>query len=229
MWYTVRMGKTSICKDIFSHPIRAVVFDMDGVIVDSESLHIRADAETFERHGIAVPREAWNDIFGMKSDEGLRIILDRYGTGREDPLVLDREKRERYFELAQEELRLVPLVLDFIVSCRDRTLLTAVATSGLSWYQRPFLERLGMLPFFDVLVTGDEVKNGKPHPEPYLLAASRLGCAPADCLVIEDADNGIRSAKAAGCITVGITTSLPRTCLLAAGADLVIDGFAELL
>jgi len=223
------MGKTSAIREIFGYPIRAVVFDMDGVIVDSEPLHIRADTETFERHGIIVPRVAWDDIFGMKSDEGLRMILDRYGTGREDPLVLAREKRERYFELAKDELRLVPGVRDFIVSCRSRSLLTAVATSGLGWYQRPFLERLGMDVLFDIIVTGDEVRYGKPHPEPYLLTASRLGCTPTECVVIEDADNGIRSAKAAGCVSVGITTSLSRERLSGAGADFVVDGFGELI
>jgi HAD superfamily hydrolase (TIGR01509 family) len=223
------MSDTRPLADIFGFPIRAVVFDMDGVIVDSERLHLLADAETFERHGIMVPKEAWNDIFGMKSDDGLRLILERYGNGEENPLVLAQEKRDRYFELAREGLDLIPGVREFIISCRNRSLLTAVTTSGLGWYQRPFLERLGIDTLFDVIVTGDEVRHGKPHPEPYLLTASRLGCNPAECVVIEDADNGIRSAKAAGCIAIGITTSLPRETLLAAGADYVINGFGELV
>ena len=168
-------------------------------------------------------------FFGMKSDDGLRLILERYGNGEENPLVLAQEKRDRYFELAREGLDLIPGVREFIISCRNRSLLTAVTTSGLGWYQRPFLERLGIDTLFDVIVTGDEVRHGKPHPEPYLLTASRLGCNPAECVVIEDADNGIRSAKAAGCIAIGITTSLPRETLLAAGADYVINGFGELV
>ncbi|NTW14110.1 MAG: HAD family phosphatase [Candidatus Moranbacteria bacterium] len=223
------MAIDSLIEEIFGRPIRAVIFDMDGVIIDSEPIHIQADTETFERHGLMVPPEAWNDILGMRSEDGLRVILDRYGTGTEDAGSVVDEKRTRYFELAEERLGLIPGVEAFVISCRDRSLKTAVATSGRSSYQIPFLERFGIRSLFDVVVTGDEVTNGKPHPEPYLLAASRLGIEPGSCLVIEDADNGIRSAKEAGCIVVGLASTMSKEILLSAGADYVIDGFRELM
>jgi beta-phosphoglucomutase-like phosphatase (HAD superfamily) len=79
-----------------------------------------------------------------------------------------------------------------------------------------------------VLITGKDVVNGKPHPEPYLKAAERLGLLPQVCMVIEDSDNGIKSAKAAGCLAVGITTSFAKERLMQAGADYVVDSFSEL-
>ncbi len=214
--------------DISDRLVRAIIFDMDGVIIDSEPLHLQADSETFIRHGIAIPSSAWNDIFGMKSEDGLRVILGRYGTGTEDLALFAGEKRTRYFELADSGLKLIPGVEAFISSCIDQSLPLAVATSGLAAYQLPYLERFGLRTLFDVIVTGDDVTHGKPHPEPYLLAASRLGIPPSECLVIEDADNGIRSAKAAGCVTVGITTTMSHEALSAAGADFVIGSFLEM-
>lgn len=210
---------------VFGFRVKAVLFDMDGVLVDSERLHKRADAETLASHGIRVPDGAWDDIFGMKSEDGLRFILERYGSGSEDADVLAVEKRERYFELIDQGLDPIPGAKEFVVSCRERSLRTGAVTSGKAYYQFPILDRFGFRPLFDIFVTGDEVRNGKPHPEPYLLAISRLGIQPEECLVIEDADNGIWSAKSAGCIAVGLSTSLSRERLLTAGADLVIDGF----
>ncbi|HWQ59654.1 MAG TPA: HAD family phosphatase [Candidatus Fimivivens sp.] len=218
-------SETGTKGGVFGFCVKAILFDMDGVLVDSERLHKRADAEVFVAHGLSVPNEAWDDIFGMRAEEGLRFILDRYGNGDEDASALADEKRERYFELVRQGLDPISGVKEFVVSCCERSLRTGVVTSGRAYYQLPILDRFGFRPLFDVIVTGDEVMNGKPDPEPYLLAVSRLGLDPAECIVVEDADNGIRSAKAAGCIAVGLSTSLSRERLLAAGADLVIDGF----
>lgn len=212
----------------FGRSILGVMFDMDGVLVDSERLHVQADAETFRRYGLEIPPDAWTTIFGMKSEDGLQSILERYGTGKENVERLAREKRNRYFELAEDGLDLIPGAKEYVLYCRGRSLRTAVVTSGKAYYQLPFLERMGVLSLFDAVVTGDEVSKGKPDPEAYLLASSRLGISPARCLVIEDADNGIRSAKAAGCKAIGITTTLSRETLLSVGADLVVDGFREL-
>jgi beta-phosphoglucomutase len=223
------MAKSTRINGFFGRELQAILFDMDGVLIDSERLHMLADAETFVRHGLSVPEGAWAEIFGMKSEDGLRMMLERYGAGAEDLALFAREKRERYLELAKSELALVPNVRDFVTACRDRSLKTAVVTSGKSRHQIPILERFDMLDLFDTIVTGDEVVNGKPDPEPYLLAASRLGVDSRVCLVVEDANSGIRSAKAAGCLAVGITTILSKETLVSAGADLVVDGFHELM
>ena len=208
---------------------RAVIFDMDGVLIDSEPLHMQADAETFRRHGMEVPDEAWADIFGMKSEVGLALMSERYGDGSQDPNLLAAEKRARYIELAAGELDLVSGVREYLTMCRSRFEKLAVTTSGKERVQMPLLERFGITGLFDVIVTGDEMSAGKPDPEPYLLTASRLGFPPGECLVIEDAVAGIRSAKAAGCPVVGLSSTTPRSALTEAGADVVVDDFSELI
>lgn len=223
------MSKTAKMEELLGRPFQAVVFDMDGVIVDSERLHLRANMEIAFRHGMSVPADAWQDIFGMKSVDGFRMMRDRFGTGREDIDRLVLEKRQRFLELASDNLALVPDVRKFIDFCRAEVGKIGLATSALLSVQMPTLDRFGLSDAFDIIVMGDDVTYGKPHPEPYLLAASRLGVAAADCLVIEDAENGIRSAKAAGCVAIGLATTLARERLLAAGADLVVDGFDELM
>jgi beta-phosphoglucomutase-like phosphatase (HAD superfamily) len=83
-------------------------------------------------------------------------------------------------------------------------------------------------PYFSTIITGEDVINGKPHPEPYLKTAEKLGVAPANALVIEESLNGVRSGKGAGCRVIAITTSFPRESLIEIQADYVVDSFAEL-
>jgi len=88
--------------------------------------------------------------------------------------------------------------------------------------------KFNLSDYFDVIVTKEEIKNGKPHPEPFLKTASKIEILPENCLVIEDSDNGIIAAKKAGCLVIGITTSLSREKLQEVGADHVVDSFDEL-
>lgn len=209
--------------------LRAVIFDMDGVLIDSERLHMRADAETFQKYGMEIPDEAWDDIFGMKSEEGLALMLERYGDGSQNPYLLASEKRARYLELAGDALDLVPGVREYLEMSRHRFEKMAVTTSGQSRVQMPLLDRFGIRNLFDVIVTGDLVKVGKPDPEPYMITVSELGLSPRECLVVEDAVAGVQSAKAAGCVVIGLATTLSGEWLMEAGADVVVQSFSELM
>jgi beta-phosphoglucomutase-like phosphatase (HAD superfamily) len=94
--------------------------------------------------------------------------------------------------------------------------------------QQRIFEIFNLSPYFSTIITGEDIINGKPHPEPYLKTAEKLGVAPANALVIEDSLNGVRSGKAAGCRVIAITTSFPREPLMELQADYVVDSFAEL-
>ncbi len=127
-----------------------------------------------------------------------------------------------------DQLTLVKGVDDFIRRCHDHNLPLGLATSAQTHNQQRAFARFGLSPFFRAVVTGDDVINSKPHPEPYLKAARGLSVAPAGCLVIEDSRNGVRAGKDAGCLVAGITTTTPDADLLAVGADIVVDSYVQL-
>ena len=103
-----------------------------------------------------------------------------------------------------------------------------LTTSASRSTQELTFETFGFAPYFDAIVTGEDITKGKPDPEPYLTTARKLGIDAKDCIVIEDSINGVRSGHAAGCVVIAMTTTFPREALLEAGADHVIDSFSEL-
>jgi HAD superfamily hydrolase (TIGR01509 family) len=123
----------------------------------------------------------------------------------------------------------VPGIKEFLqkISANQKYRL-AIGTAGRKSVQEELLEKHGLNPYFEFIVSAGDVTKGKPDPEIYTTAVNKLGLQAEECLVIEDAVNGIVSAKAAGCVACGITTGMPKEALLEAGADLVVDSFEEL-
>lgn len=207
---------------------QALVLDMDGVMVDSEPLQVEAERLVCQRYGIEIPLSEWKYFKGKKNLAIFTYIIENFAADKTlDPQKLSQEKRLIYLELIHRVLPF-PDAVDFVKKERTRWEKLGVATSGSRLVQEQILKRFALLSYFDTIVTGDDVVGGKPDPEPYLLAAHRLGVSPERCVVVEDADNGILSAKAAGCRAYGITTSFPRERLLEVGADVVVDSFQEL-
>ncbi|MBN1585655.1 HAD family phosphatase [Candidatus Uhrbacteria bacterium] len=209
----------------------AIIFDMDGVITDTEPLHRRAELRVCRNHGLNPPESDWRGFQGMTTVGIFGILVGRYGQGREDldPEAMAGEKGRFYEEMGQKEgLPTIPGAIEFIRKARDFFDRTALATSSEVSIQKLTFDRYGLWPYFDAVVTGNDVRCGKPWPDPYLLASERLGLAPSDCLVIEDSDNGIRSALAAGCTPVGFTGNFPSGLLLAVGARATFDSYGEL-
>jgi HAD superfamily hydrolase (TIGR01509 family) len=207
--------------------VQAIIFDLDGVIIDSEPLH----AEALRRAGRALGFEVTPDM-----DERFRGITEAveidYLVAQHTHLGLTYDqvaaaKRTAYDGLF-DQLTLVDGVDSFIRRCCTLGLPLGLATSAHAHNQQRAFIRFGLSPYFQAVVTGDDVVNSKPHPEPYLKAAQRLAVAPANCLVIEDSLNGVRSGKAAGCLVAGLTTTTLHADLLAAGADVVVDRYVEL-
>lgn len=207
--------------------IQAVIFDMDGVITDTEHLHKEAELQTCADYGIEPPLELWEGFKGRTTLEIFETIVAHCCPGRFDPAEMGDHKRRIYMATAPQRMELFPGVREFIEACAARYRL-ALTTSSAAPIQRQMFERFGFAPFFPVVTTGDEVKHGKPHPEAYLLTVSRLGLSAPACVVIEDSDNGVKSAHAAGCVALGITNSFPEEALRDAGAAFVGDSYDEL-
>jgi HAD superfamily hydrolase (TIGR01509 family) len=179
------------------HPsFRAVIFDLDGVLADSEPWWNQIDAKLLADYGVNYHGEYHQNVLGVS----YRLAVDFYKNAFRIWVPVEELMRRRG-EIATEffanRIGLFPSVKATLEQLRDMKLRLAVATSSVAASARPFLERTEIRSFFDVIVTGDEVQRGKPHPDIYLRAADKLGIVPEACLVIEDALSGVTAAKAA--------------------------------
>ncbi len=177
---------------------RAIIFDMDGLLLDSEVLSMEALVLAGRDLGLDLPDAFCRSLIGLPLDQCRIVIGERYGDG----LPLDRyvaRHAERLAEIvATGRLALKRGVLELLDVLDRRHLPRAVATSSSCVRAMHHLGLVGIADRFDTIVTRDEVSQGKPHPEPFLTAAARLGMRPADCLALEDSHNGVRAAHAAG-------------------------------
>jgi len=175
---------------------RAVIFDLDGVLADSEPWWNEIDAKLLAECGVNYHGEYHREVLGVS----YRLAVESYKTkfGISAPT---EEMMKRRGEIATEyfanRVGLFPSTKDVLNELREMKLRLAVATSSISASARPFLDRHQLTQFFDVIVTGDEIERGKPDPDIYLRTAEKLGIVADDCLVIEDSLSGIAAAKAA--------------------------------
>lgn len=214
---------------MFQRQPKAIIFDMDGVIIDSEPTHILAERITCKSHGIIVPEDFWLSCRGKMARAIFTEAVERFGIVEKveiDDLV--DYKRTLFASICESQLQAVPGALRFISFIRTFFGKVAVATSSDRKTQQELFKQFRLNNYFDSITTGDDVRKIKPDPEAYITAAYRLGVDPKDCLVIEDTDIGITSARAAGCTAIGITTSFKPYELFAAGANGVIRSYDEL-
>ncbi|HKW90401.1 MAG TPA: HAD family phosphatase [Methylomirabilota bacterium] len=206
----------------------AAIFDMDGVLIDSGAHHRHAWRALLAELG-AEPAdpEHWRLTIGRPSEEAIPLLLGRRVSGAEARR-LARRKRDLYVQRAQAGLEPVAGVLEFLASLDRLGVRRAVGTSASRWDAERLLDDLGLLRYFDVVVTADDVMLGKPDPEVWTQAARRLRVAPGHCVVFEDALVGVQAARAAGMRVIGVTTAHTDGELRAAGAERTVADFKGL-
>ncbi len=209
-------------------PLGGVIFDMDGVLCDSEALMAEAGCRMFaETYGVTVRPEDFAPFAGTGENRYLGGVAARYGIDWH----LERDKARAYaiyLELIAGRLAPLPGVIAFVARCRRGGMKLAVATSADVVKMEGNLREIGLpATTFDVCLTGSDVEHTKPHPEIFLTAAERLALAPAACLVVEDAPNGVRAAVAAGTRCLGLTTTFAADVLRDAGADWIAPDLAD--
>lgn len=197
----------------------AVIFDMDGVLCDSEPFIAAAAAEMLRRrYGITATRDDFLPFVGAGEDRFISGAAERHGVAVD--LAIDKPLTyEIYLEMIPGALQAIVGARDFVAGARSAGLRLALATSS----DRPKLDgnlaAIGIPEsMFDVVVSAEHVTRKKPDPETFLRAVERLGLPAPRCLVIEDARNGVRAARAAGCAVLGIASSLPEAVLIGEGA-----------
>lgn len=191
-------------------PPHAVVFDMDGLIFDSEVLYQEAASAAAAALGHELPVELYLATIGLNGPATRELLLGHFGPGF-DFEALWRAATENFRRLAATQLCLKAGVVELLDALDARGLPRAIATSSRHESVEHHLALHGLAHRFPVVVAHGDYARGKPHPDPFLTAAARLGVAPEGCLALEDSHNGVRAAAAAGMMTVMVPDLLAAT------------------
>jgi len=204
----------------------ALIFDMDGVLVDSEPLHKRAKELMFGEVGFELPERVYDSYKGRPDATMIPEVLSEKGLSA-DEIAEWLHRKHQIFEKIEHEMKAVPGAGEFILWARSHYRI-ALATSATARNREVALKLLGVGNPFETIVDAGRKHRPKPDPEVFQIAMRDLGLQPENCWIIEDSVNGLRAAKAAGCFAVAITTTFDREILRTVGADVVVDSFDAL-
>ena len=205
-----------------------MIFDLDGVLADSEPWWNRIDAKLLAEHGITYSGEYHRNVLGVSYRLAVEFYKKTFHVSAPVEELM-RRRGEIAIEFFAERVGLFATAKATLERLRDMKLLLAVATSSVSSSARPFLDRTGIRSFFYVVVAGDEVPRGKPYPDIYLRTAKEIGISPGTCLVIEDALAGVAAAKAANMRVAAIPdTRFVDTQEYEKEADFVLGSLSEI-
>jgi beta-phosphoglucomutase len=206
--------------------LKAVIFDMDGVIIDSHPTHREAWRTFLQTVGKPVSDAELDFVLdGRKRGEILRHYL---GELSEEEVQQYGDRKDEFFRERSLQMKLIPGVIELLAQLQDAGIATAVATSASGSRARHVLDQLQLAEKFNVVVTGDDVACGKPDPSIYALTCERLNMAPGSSLAIEDAVSGIQAAIAAGLTCIGVAGAQLHDKLREAGAATVVENLVDL-
>ena len=206
-----------------------VIFDMDGVLVDTEPLHFQVWKQIFAERGLEIDHEHYKDCIGSTNQFLLELILKNYGRDfRNDPSIFVRftEIKDQYVE--ENGFPRIEGAAEAVLELHRKGIKMAVASSSPIRYIHLAMENLGIKSCFSVLQSGEQVKNPKPAPDTFLAAAQSLGASPEECVVVEDSTKGTQAARAAGMYCIGFANPHSGNQNLAA-ADETAYPFASVL
>jgi HAD superfamily hydrolase (TIGR01509 family) len=184
-------------------PIRAIAFDLDGLMFNTEELYIEVGTEILRRRGKEFTQELLDQMMGRQSHAALQIMIDMHGLpATVQDLIAETDAI--FPEILRTRLRPMPGLMDLLFALEARHLPKCIATSSRRVFVDKVLAAFQLAPRFDFILAQEDIAHGKPDPEIYLTAARRLGVPPGEMLVLEDSQNGCRSSLAAGAVTVAV-------------------------
>lgn len=209
--------------------LKAVIFDMDGVVINSEPVSYRADKELFRQLGLDVPDAVYASLVGTAPHNNMQKLKELYDISLAQAALLDKRYKV-YFDVFDKatDLELMPGVLEFITLLKQKGIKVLLATSAIKAKIERVFKRFNLDSYFDAVISGEDFEFSKPHPAIFLEAVNRTGYNKNECIIIEDSTNGIAAAKAAGvyCVAYKSPHGLPQD---TDAADKIITDFRELI
>jgi len=181
----------------------AYIFDMDGVIIDSEPIHFEVDIETMEHYGLSITHEQLERFVGMTNPEMWAILKQEYPLTDTVEEIIEVQLASKISKLRTSNLTPIDGIAQLLHELNRRNIPIGLASSSPRRFIMEVLSKFQIERYFQVVVSGEEVDKGKPAPDVYYEAARQLGVDPESCVVIEDSRNGIKAAKAAGMKCIG--------------------------
>ncbi|QQY80324.1 HAD superfamily hydrolase (TIGR01509 family)/HAD superfamily hydrolase (TIGR01549 family) [Keratinibaculum paraultunense] len=205
--------------------MKAIIFDMDGVIIDSEPLHCKLEREILKELGGKITEEEHNAFIGTTDYHMWSILKEKFNIKKPVDEIIQM-KKERFIKNIHM-LNLVDNVEEFIEKLHKKGYPMGLASSNNRKIVNLIVNKFKLDKYFNVIISGEDVSKGKPHPEIFLKTAEKMGVEPHNCLVIEDAKNGVIAAKAAGMKCIGFKNPNSGEQDLSQ-ADLIISSYDEL-
>lgn len=192
-------------------PIKAVLFDHDGTLVDSEPTHFRMWQEVLTSYGVTLSEKQYKDYHaGMPTTANAIDMVSRFAINEDPATLVDAKNAVMRTFLARAAFPLMPGVKDVLSSFRNDGLRLAVVTGAGKNAAQATLHAYSLHEFFETIVSGDDVTQSKPAPDCYLLAIKRLGLSPSECIAIEDTEHGVNAATSAGVVCLAIPTDMSK-------------------
>lgn len=207
---------------------KCVIFDMDGVVVNTEPVSYRADKDLFKALAIEVPDDVYATFVGSSPINNMQRLKELYKLPHSHADLL-AQRHKYYFDVfdVADDIHLMPGVLDFIISLKDNGVKVILASSAIKIKIARILDRFELHAYFDEVISGEDFEFSKPNPAIFLEAVAKSGFNKSECIIIEDSANGIQAAKAAGVYCIGYVSGhgLPQD---TTGANKIITNFKEL-
>lgn len=191
--------------------IKGAIFDMDGLMFDSERLVCSIWQEMMDENGYKFNVDIFKNTIGLRQDKSKKFYTSLYGENFDYDGFKIQSRQRFYKRIEKDGVPIKKGLFEFLDFLKDNNIKMAVATSTSAKTALKVIKKAGVYDYFDSFVCGDDVKNGKPHPEVFLTAAERIGVPPEECVAFEDSINGIKSAFAANMTTVMVPDFLQPT------------------
>ncbi|NLV36995.1 MAG: HAD family phosphatase [Clostridiaceae bacterium] len=186
--------------------VKAVIFDMDGVIVDSEPIHFESDRMTMKHYGKYITDEELSRYVGVSNPDMWAELREKYQLEATVEELLETQFSYKKLLIGDRKLEPIDGIRELLEQLKGGEVRIGLASSSSREFIEFMLSNLGLAGYFEVVISGEEVQRGKPFPDIFLKAAQGLGVEPSDCMVIEDSGHGVKAAKRAGMRCVGFVS-----------------------